>query len=269
MRLPFVKQLSAGVIAVTLALVAPIAAAATGDEVWAVVKASLFGEREIAPAGFEMSLTLPLQAEDAAVVPVSMKAHPRKGQGMPRKLYLIIDRNPSPVAGVFEFGDVAGGAQIETRVRIETASTVRVVAEAPDGSLTMVTKYIKASGGCSTASGTRSDSAATRGQMRWQLPELLAMGRPNAVTLMIRHPNSSGLAADQSSRIVEAPGFVRRVKVTWRGQLVVAADVDFSISENPTLRFSFKPDGEGALAAEVEDTDDVKYESSVAIGPGQ
>ena len=106
MRLPFVKQLSAGVIAVTLALVAPIAAAATGDEVWAVVKASLFGEREIAPAGFEMSLTLPLQAEDAAVVPVSMKAHPRKGQGMPRKLYLIIDRNPSPVAGVFEFGDV-------------------------------------------------------------------------------------------------------------------------------------------------------------------
>ena len=233
--------------------------------VWAQVRASLFGSRPIAKAGPELMVVAPARAEDAAVVPITLIARPRPGTEPPRKFYLVIDRNPSPVAATFEFGDVAGGAEIETRVRVEDNSVVRLVAEAADGSLSMVTAFIKASGGCSAPANKRAGDANTMGQMRWQLPDAIVDDIPNTVTLLIRHPNTSGLAMDQQSRLYEPPQFVRTVRVTWRDRLVMAANVDFSISENPAFRFTFRPDGPGELKAEVIDSSDLKFESSVAV----
>ena len=41
--------------------------------------------------------------------------------------------------------------------------------------------------------------------------------------------------------------------------------MDFTISENPNFRFYFVPRGEGELKAEVMDTNDLKFESSIAV----
>lgn len=254
------------VVALTLFLAQDVRAAER-DDVWERVRVSLFGARVLADAGDALSLALPIRAEDAAVVPVAIRAYPAPGRAQPHKLYLIIDQNPSPVAAIFEFGEAAGRIEIETRVRVEDYSMVRAIAEYPDGSLAMTTRYIKASGGCSAPANKGLADARTLGQMRWTLPAPLIDGRDNLVGLLIRHPNTSGLAMDQVTRLHDPPHFVRHVSVTYRDRPVLSADVDFSISENPAFRFGLRVDGDGVLAAEAVDTNELRFSSSVVLTP--
>jgi len=53
------------------------------------------------------------------------------------------------------------------------------------------------------------------------------------------------------------------VNITYAGELVLSADVDFSISENPNFRFYFVPRGDGELKAEVIDSEDLRFESAL------
>jgi sulfur-oxidizing protein SoxY len=232
---------------------------------WSRIRLSLFGARPLADGADDLTLGLPRRAEDAATVPVTLQARGTTPRGLPRKLYLVIDENPSPVAAVFELGRAVGLAHIETRVRIEDYTAVRVIAEYANGSLAMVEKFIKAAGGCSAPASRREGDGANLGQMRWQLPDNAVAGEPALATLLIRHPNSSGLAMDQLTRLYAPPHFVRSVAITYTGRLVLSADVDFSISENPAFRFAFTPDLEGVLRAEVTDSNALTFESRVEI----
>ena len=81
-----------------------------------------------------------------------------------------------------------------------------------------------------------------------------AYNEPAAAQLMVSHPNHSGLAMDQLTRLYTPAYFVRSVKVSYAGKTVFAAEVDFSISENPYFRFYFVPYAAGELKAEVVDT---------------
>ncbi len=80
---------------------------------------------------------------------------------------------------------------------------------------------------------------------------------------MISHPNNSGLAMDQSSRLFTPAHFVRKIDISYGGKPVMSADVDFSISENPNFRFYFVPQGEGELTAQVIDSNDLRFESKL------
>jgi sulfur-oxidizing protein SoxY len=80
---------------------------------------------------------------------------------------------------------------------------------------------------------------------------------------MISHPNNSGLAMDQVTRLFTPPHFVRQVRISYGGELVMSADVDFSISENPNFRFYFLPRSDAELKAEVVDSDDLRFESAL------
>lgn len=246
---------------------AGVMAVHAADEIdpWPRLRASLFGSRPIAEGSDGISLTLPRRADDASTVPVALRASEVPRHGLPRKLYLVIDRNPSPLAGVFELAEGIDRAEIETRVRVEDHSTVRAVAEYADGALAMTTRFIKASGGCSAPANRREADAASLGQMRWQLPDDAAPGDTGFVSLFIRHPNTSGLAMDPLSRLYDPPHFVRNVKVTYDGRLVLAADVDFSISENPVFRFAFNVGEGGELRAEVVDSNALRFESRTAV----
>ena len=83
---------------------------------------------------------------------------------------------------------------------------------------------------------------------------------------MISHPNNSGMVMDQLSRQFTPAHYVRQINVTYGGQPVLSADLDFSISENPNLRFYFVPDGKSRLAAEVLDSRNQSFRSSLALG---
>ncbi|HZP91466.1 MAG TPA: quinoprotein dehydrogenase-associated SoxYZ-like carrier [Burkholderiales bacterium] len=233
------------------------------NEIWARVRANLFGGRSLVEDdGTRIRFSLPARAADAAAVPLSVRVEPLPGEPAPAKLYLVIDRNPSPIAGIFEFGPGSGGTELETRVRIEDYTWVRAIAEAQDGSLVFAKRFVKAAGGCSAPAGKKlSERLQGLGQMKWRVDGPQPAGRPIPVLLMIRHPNNSGLAMDQLTRFYDPAYYVRSVKVTRNGEQVFAADVDFSISENPAFRFTVRPGSTGALHAEVVDTNDLKFES--------
>lgn len=245
----------------------PVTVAAASDETWSHVRASLFGTRPITEATEALQLSVPKRAEDAAVVPIAIRGASAPGAAAVRKVYLIIDSNPSPVSAVFEVDERVQRIDIETRVRVEDHSPVRAIVERADGSLAMATRYIKASGGCSAPADKRAGDPALLGQMRWHVSEPVVTGEAAAVTLLIRHPNTSGLAMDQVSRLYDPPHFVRRVRVTYRDRLVFSAEADFSLSENPAFRFVFLADGPGALRAEVVDSLERRFDSAVELAP--
>ena len=248
-------------------------AAADGSDtaIWGKVKNLLVGDRTVIDdtTGAVVELEAPVRAEDAAVVPLAVRTKELPGGVRVTRLHLVIDENPSPIGGTFTFAPMAGRADIETRVRIEAYSWVRALAETSDGKIYMARRYVKASGGCSAPAGKDMEEALARlGKMKIKLEEdAVAAGRPNAAQLMISHPNSSGLAMDQVTRLYVPPHFVRRVEVSYGGEPVMSADVDFSISENPNFRFWFVPKGEGELKAVIVDSKDLKFESAVAIRP--
>lgn len=253
--------------------VAGVQAADDGSDtaIWGKVKTLLVGDRPVIDdtAGSVIELDAPVRAEDAAVVPLAVRTKQQPGGVHVSKVHLVIDENPSPIGGTFTFSPIAGRADIETRVRIEAYSWVRALAETSDGKVYMARRYVKASGGCSAPAGKDQEEAMARlGKMKLKLDDDAVAGQPSAAQLMISHPNSSGLAMDQLTRLYVPPHFVRRVEVSYAGEPVMTADVDFSISENPNFRFWFVPKGEGELKAVIVDSKDLKFESAVAIRPG-
>lgn len=249
---------------------APAAMLQPGDDpakspVWLKVRASLFGDRPIAapPAG-TLLLEAPSRAIDAAVVPLALRARFTEPGRRVERLVLVIDANPSPVSAIFTFGPAAARPEVETRVRVDDYSHVRAIAELDDGRLFMVTRFIKASGGCSAPAGSdAAAAAATMGRMAFRTDGELAGREPVAVTLAIQHPNHSGLAMDQYTRQFTPAHYVRKVDVTFGGQPAFSADVDFSMSENPNFRFFVQPRaGGGELRATVVDSQQRRYDSA-------
>lgn len=283
MRTPLVTPLVCGVrrFLVWAALVALVAgsagvpAAETPDPetpVWKKLKSSLFENRPIGDARDVVELLTPARAEDAAIVPVAIRSKlAQRPDRYIRRLYLIVDNNPSPLAAKIELTPDSGRADLETRIRIEEYTYVRAVAELSDGALVADARFVKASGGCSAPAGKDPAAAAARvGRMRLTVDRDVSYGQPTLAQLMISHPNDSGLVMDQVTRHYTPAYFVRLIKVSYAGKPILTAEVDFSISENPNFRFYFLPAGDGELKAEAVDTKELKFETGLAVrrGPG-
>ncbi len=238
--------------------------------VWKKVHASLFAGAAIEPADHVLTLDTPKRAEDAAIVPVAIRAQfAQTAERYIETIWLVIDNNPSPIAAVFHFTRDSGRADIETRIRVEQYTYVRAIALTNKGERFMAANYVKASGGCSAPAGKDVIAAkANLGKMRLRVSDPEAPGRPALAQLMVSHPNDSGLAMDQLTRTYAPPHFVRRVDVTYGGKPVMSADVDFSISENPNFRFYFTPGDGGQLEAKVVDNHDLEFATSVKLASG-
>jgi sulfur-oxidizing protein SoxY len=238
------------------------------SQYWDPIKQVMFGDRVINPDARDViRVYLNVRADDAATVPVMVKAQiDQTEKDYIKSIYLIVERNPSPTAGVFHFTPGSGRAQVETRLRFEDYSFVRAVAEMNDGRLYMSQRWVKAAGGCSAPNGKKM-SEALLGKMKLRFDDdQITYHKPNLVQLMIRHPNESPLAADFEAG--QVPQFVRSVKVTYDGKTVMNAEVDFSLSDNPNFRFFFTPEEKGQLKIEVEDTHDRKFSHSLDISEG-
>jgi sulfur-oxidizing protein SoxY len=239
------------------------------SQYWEPIRQLMFGDRVINPDDRKIvSVYLNTRAQDATTVPVMVKADIDQTEAeYIKSIYLIVERNPSPTAGVFHFTPASGRARVETRLRFEDFSFVRAVAEMNDGRLYMSQRWVKAAGGCSAPMGKNRMPAALLGKMKLRFDEdNLSYSKPNLVQLMIRHPNESALAADFDPE--QVPQFVRSVKVSYEGQTVLDAQVDFSLSDNPNFRFYFTPERRGELKIEVEDTHDLKFNHTIPLSEG-
>lgn len=243
---------------------------AAQSPVWKKVHASLFAGAAIEPADQVLTLDTPKRAEDAAIVPVAIRAQfAQTAERYIETIWLIVDNNPSPIAAVFHFTRDSGRADIETRIRVEQYTYVRAVALTNKGERYMAANYVKASGGCSAPAGKDAVAAkANLGKIRLRVGDAEGAGGPVLAQLMISHPNDSGLAMDQLTRTYAPPHFVRRVDVSYAGKPVMSADVDFSISENPNFRFYFTPGDGGQLEAKVIDNHDLQFATSVRLASG-
>ena len=240
---------------------APLAFAATpeADDSWASLAADIFQGRALADGTGLVAIEMPGRAEDAAIVPVTMRVMLPAGD--PRRLKaitLVIDDNPVPVAAAFTFGDDAGVSVISTRVRVNSYTDVHVIAELSDGKLYVAKTHVKASGGCSAPAAKNADEAiASLGQMKLRLfgkPAAGPASAPREAQIMIRHPNNSGLQRDQVSLLYIPANFVDELRV-WQGDaLLFTMTAGISISEDPNFRFSYVPNGAATFKVEARDT---------------
>src|SRR5262249_17852262 len=150
-----------------LAAGAALAAAPEPPDPWPDLVRDVFDGRPLAEGTGVIAIDMPARAEDAAIVPVTLRLNLAPGDPRSVKaVTLVIGRNPAPVAATFALGPDAGVTAIETRVRVDSYTDVHAVAELDDGTLHMTKIYVKASGGCSAPAAKIADEAKKNlGQM--------------------------------------------------------------------------------------------------------
>lgn len=226
---------------------------APSEATWTSIAPDIFPDHAIGPADGLVSLEAPARAEDAAIVPLTVKLDLPKGD--PRTvtaLTLVIDENPAPMAARFTFGDGVRDFSLSVRARVNSYSYVRAVAETSDGALHMTKAFVKAAGGCSApATKDTANSVAHLGDMRFR--SFADTGRQEA-QVQIRHPNFSGLQMDPVTRGYTPAWFVREMRITQGGHLLLAMEGGISISEDPTFRFTYHPT-DAPVTVTAEDTE--------------
>ena len=246
-------------LAAALTLAISGAPALAEDDPWPDIRRDVFDNREILEEDGTITLEAPYRAEDAAVVPLTMRMPASIARNV-KTLTLVIEKNPAPVAATFYFGEAAGAGErmLSTRVRIDMYSNVRAVIETEDGKLHMTTKFVKASGGCSAPAGKDMDEAlASLGKLQIKTFASSADRTPDTreAQVMIRHPNYTGMQMDQLTREYTPAKFVQQLEVKRGGALVFRMDGGISISENPHFRFTFGAAGDETLEVTAKDTD--------------
>jgi sulfur-oxidizing protein SoxY len=103
------------------------------------------------------------------------------------------------------------------------------------------------------------------GQMRFRVEGDPRSREPVLAQLLISHPNHSGLAMDQYTRQYTPAHYVRRIEISQGTKPLLTADVDFSFSENPSLRFWFVPREGSDLRATVIDSQDLRFVGAQAL----
>ena len=241
-------------------------AAQPSEETWDAIKGDIFKGRPVLDGSAFVSLEAPRRAEDAAIVPIGMRVRlAADDKRALRSLTLVIDENPAPVAGTFSIGPHSGVTAISTRVRVNTYSYVRAIAELSDGQLYGVKAYVKASGGCSAPAASNPDAAKSmRGQMKFRVFPSIADASPE-VQIMLRHPQNSGLQMDQLTRLYVPPFFIETLKI-WQGDdLLLTLDGGIAIAEDPNVRFNYMSNGGDKYRAEAIDTSQNVYRNEWVV----
>ncbi|MBA2124974.1 quinoprotein dehydrogenase-associated SoxYZ-like carrier [Hyphomicrobium methylovorum] len=258
MRSAAIKPLILGSLAAVFTAGAVFAAAADDrSETWDSIRKDMYGTRQIEDGTGKIALETPIRAEDGAVVPISVRLPADFAKDV-KSLTIIIDKNPAPLAATFTYGEAAGSADrvLSTRIRVDQYSDVRAIAEKNDGSLFMTTNFVKASGGCSApASKDAEEAAKSLGKML--IKTTLKDPADPALTeaqVMIRHPNTSGMAMDPVTHGYPPPRFLSKISVKTGGKLVFAVEGGISLSEDPNFRFTYQGNPSDVMEVQAEDS---------------
>lgn len=256
---------TAALAAAAFLVFAPLASADDEVDVWPTLKQQAFGDRVIQEEDGMVVLEAPQTAEDAALVPLTVRIPPSV-KGPLKSLTLFIDKNPNPKVATLTFGPAAGNGgerSFSTRVRVDSFSHVRAVLETEDGNLHMTTKFVQAAGGCG-AMNAKDPDAENEGLGKMLVktfPPALDSNPIWSAQVMLKHPNSNGMQLDIDTGGYIPARFVKSMTVKRDGEVVFEMDSTFSISTNPNFRFTFGRGEHNDLDVVIVDTDDTVFEA--------
>ncbi len=221
------------------AIAVPALADTQMSEAWPSLRAEIFNTRPIVQDDGVVTLQAPERAEDAALVPISIELKDPVHSPL-RRVTLIVDENPAPIAAVVSFGDQQASPvqALATRVRVDRYSYIRAIAETADGQLHMAARFVKASGGCSAPASKDAELALQDlGKMQVSTRRVDNSATPSEVEtkIMIRHPNFSGLQIDELTRGYRPAHFLRNIDVHQGNQLLMSIEAAFQF---PKIRTS-------------------------------
>ncbi len=236
------------------------------SEVWDSLRAQMFPDKVIEDGSHIMDINAPYRALDAALVPISVHfKQPQRDKNYISTLTLLIDENPSPLVGVFRMTPQTGMADIATRVRVDSYTHARAIAETSDGKVYMVSRFVKAAGGCSAPSLSDMDAAMARlGKMKMKFLENDKPGVKDLAyaQLLISHPNFSGLQFNQITRSEIPAHYVDTITIRRGDDTILEVEASISMSENPSLHFHYRSQGNDVLSATVTDSDGARFQQS-------
>ena len=112
-------------------------AAAQNDEAaraarWNDLAQEIFSGKPVQEGSAQIALEAPERAEDAALVPVTIRVQNPKDV---KSITLVIDDNPAPVAAHITFGPAGNPQSLKLRVRINQYTYMHAVEETKNGAL--------------------------------------------------------------------------------------------------------------------------------------
>ena len=234
-----------------------LSAAQSPIDVWAsLLKPKYFPDITLIEGGGVIELMSPYRAEDAAVTPISVRASfPQSENRFVETIYMFVEANPQPLAGIFHLTKEMGRADLAMRVRIDQYTNVRAIAVLNNGEHHMVTNFVKAQGGCSAPlAADYSRAMQSIGKMKFKIVGDRNTDETAVAQFMLSHPNVTGMQKDQKTQLIRPAHYVESVEIYFNDRHVLTAETGFSISADPSFRFFFKPETGGHVRAKVSDS---------------
>lgn len=245
------------VLALSLSLAIAMPAQAEADtKLWPVVKEAFFANRDIQLVDF-IKIDAPRRAESGAQVPVTYSLDNAAANGVViKKIYVIVDANPIPLASTFHLTPMLGDFNLATRIRFETDSFVRLIGETADGKLYMTAREIRAAGGCGgTVDGDDNAIRAAAGKIKLRVDAPVQFGRAATTIFNIKHTMRTGLQRDLVSQGYVPAFYINKASFTYNGKEVMTVDIGVGTSEDPYFKFNFIPDAAGVLEVKATDNE--------------
>jgi len=252
-----------------------IAGQARAGSAWDDIRAFAFGQRAIEDGQGVMTFEAPYRAMDQRRVPLAVAAAFHDGRTV-KSLTFVVDGDPMPIAATFRFGDHRERADIGVDIRLDHASPVRAIVEASDGKLYMSERFVKASGlGVCAAPPVTDAAIAARTMGQMHLADL--SGRDSAAeatrfrrsaALDIRHPQNTGMQMNQITMLYIPLRYVSAIEVREGDAKLFDVTGSMTLSENPHIRFDYRPDGNTVLKVTVKDTSKSVWRREFPIGSG-
>ena len=240
-----------------LALINFQAHADASPDIWPYLKQQVFKDRVIQEDQNFLKIDGPKRASSGAQVPVTIALS--KNTHHVKKISVFIDANPGQHAATYFLTDQSQQILINTRIRMETDSFVRAVAETENGELFMSAIPIRASGGCSGYMDVH-DPELTK-----DLGKILIKAENNFVTSRIKHPNFTGLQKDLDSGGYIPEWIVKTIEFNHQGGKILAVENQISISQDPFLKFTLPTPLQGEVTITAKDTKGNQFESAIEV----
>ncbi len=208
------------------------------NQQWPLIKQSQYGERIIAPTA-QMQLKAPLGAENAAQVPLTLTVVNIPEDSI-TSIALFVDANPLPLLAKYAFPVDFKVMALSTRLRMESDSHIRAIAETKSGKLLMASTVVNAGGGC--AGAVADDEAHIRaraGEIKFQHNPPFTFDTSVSATLQIRHPMYTGLQTDAKTKMLKPAFYIKETSVFFDSQEILNVKFGVGTAENPYLKFVF------------------------------